>query len=82
MHGVDLTCIGYGVFCGEQKNMAHQQKTKKAKIKQNSMLDVGWKVSIKAKVDNLVARMAKSESMVDSMAEIKTMLTQMQYFEH
>jgi hypothetical protein len=42
------------------------------------MLDVGWKVSMEAKVDNLVVRMA----MVDSMVEIKVMLTQMQHFEH
>jgi hypothetical protein len=42
------------------------------------MLDVGWKVSTEAKVDNLVVRMA----MVDSMVEIKVMLTQMQHFEH
>jgi hypothetical protein len=46
------------------------------------MLDVGWKVSMGAKVDNLVVGMAKLESMVDSMAEIKVMLTQMQHFEH
>jgi hypothetical protein len=40
------------------------------------MLDVEWKAAINAKLDSLVARMAKMEPMVDSINKIKAMLQQ------
>lgn len=46
------------------------------------MLDVEWKATIKAKLDSLVARMAKVEPMVDSINEIKVMLQQKQCSKH
>jgi hypothetical protein len=46
------------------------------------MLDVEWKATIKAKLDSLVARMAKVEPMVDSISEIKAMFQQKQCFKH
>lgn len=81
MHGVDLTCIGYGVFVVNKKTWCINRKQRRPKLSKDSCY-VGWKVSMEAKVDNLVVKMAKLESMVDSMVEIKVMLTQMQHFEH
>jgi len=71
MYGVDFICIRCGLAYGEQQTIGHLQNTKKVKIEQSSMLDVEWKVAIEAKLDNLVARMAKVEPMVDSINEIK-----------
>jgi hypothetical protein len=46
------------------------------------MLDGEWKAAIGAKVNNLMVGMAKVESMVDSLAEIKAMLQARQHSKH
>jgi hypothetical protein len=48
----------------------------------NFMLEVDWKATIDNKVDNLVARMAKVDSMATFLAEIKAMLQARQPSKH
>jgi hypothetical protein len=74
LHG--FICIGCGVTGGEEQSVGHQKVAKKANIEltPNFIIDVDWKVAIDSKVDNLVAGMAKLDSMAVSLVEIKAML--------
>jgi hypothetical protein len=53
--------------------------TKKAKIQPKPPLDVEWKATIEAKVNSLMVGMAKMDSLVEPMVEIKAMLASRQH---
>lgn len=70
-----MECINMGVWMvGEQQNTRQQPIIKKVKMEQKPPLDAKWKITIETKVNSLMAIMAKLESLLKSMTEIKAIL--------